>query len=161
MRNWINDVNEWAEQVGIHKGSTENIQVSYALKEIGEYITAEEYEERKLELGDIAVCIANAAWFGTEIDVDAFESLPASGYPYSGHLDEVASSVISGHYLSAMIYLRDHAEAEGMDFQECLNLALEKIQKRVQNGRMVNGEFVKYQDLPADLQAQVDVQYEV
>jgi NTP pyrophosphatase (non-canonical NTP hydrolase) len=36
----------------------------------------------------------------------------------------------------------------GMDLDECLSMANDKIYKRIDSGRMINGKFVKKEDLP-------------
>lgn len=128
-----NNVEKWAEERGIYEQSTEAHQQAKALEEIGEYLTAENDDERMDAIGDIAVCIVNAAYFVRE---------PLKPYDTTTDwIGEVAKSVCGSYYAQSLSELKTCARYEDLNFNDCLEKAWNEIKKR--KGRMVNGKFVK------------------
>ena len=129
------NVEQWAEERGIYEQSTEAHQQAKALEEVGEYLTAETDEERMDAIGDIAVCIVNAAYF--------------TGEPLKMHKtmsDDIyiacaAKSLIGSYYMQALCELKCCARYEDLNFNDCLEKAWNEIKKR--KGRMIDGKFVK------------------
>lgn len=127
------NVEKWAEERGIYEQSTEAHQQAKALEEVGEYLTAETDEERMDAIGDIAVCIVNAAYF--------------TGEPLKIHdtttdyIGCVAKSLIGSYYMQAICELKCCARYEDLNFNHCLEKAWDEIKNR--KGRMIGGKFVK------------------
>lgn len=127
------NVEKWAEERGIYEQSTEAHQQAKALEEVGEYLTAETDEERMDAIGDIAVCIVNAAYF-TRDRINVYDTS-------NDCIGEVARSVCAGDYTHALSELKCCARYEDLNFNHCLEKAWNEIKKR--KGRMIDGKFVK------------------
>lgn len=113
------NVERWAQIRGIYDQSTEEHQQAKAIEEIGEYLTATTDEERMDSIGDIAVCIVNAAYFrngsaylGTLFD-DDLDGMP-----------DVAYCVIRGDYSLALGELSVVSfSRHGKPFELCIEAA--------------------------------------
>ena len=167
------NVEKWAEVRCIYEQSTEANQRAKALEEIGEYLTAETDDERIDAIGDIAVCIVNAAYLClNNLDDDEFYGKKGKeDYIYSqgqemiryhcrdrgfvrvdpddGSYDvlaSIASEVVQYCYGSTPFYLLYRlCEIEGYDFYNCLEKAWNAIKDR--KGKMVNGLYVEWENL--------------
>lgn len=133
-------VENWARVRGIYDESTEAHQQAKALEEIGEYLTAETDEERMDAIGDIAVCIVNAARIrGEWITV----------YDYTiGYIRNVTDLILSSSYKYALSQLMALAVEHGYTFEDCLEKAWNEIKHR--KGMMVDGKYVKWESLTDD-----------
>lgn len=127
------NVEQWAEERGIYEQSSEAHQQAKALEEIGEYLTAETDDERMDAIGDIAVCIVNAAHF-------RIKDLKIR-YTVRDEICDVAYAITSRNYDLALGILHDVSINHKYNFQRCLALAWNEIKKR--KGRMIDGKFVK------------------
>lgn len=138
------NVEKWARVRGIYDESTEAHQQAKALEEIGEYLTAETDDERMDAIGDIAVCIVNAA----KLD-DSMRPLEFNLWGYGdSELSEVGGYVIDGNYESALSSLADYALSEGRDILGCLEQAWNEIKDR--KGMMIDGKYVKWENLTGE-----------
>jgi len=131
------NVERWAEIRGIYKQSTEAHQQAKALEEIGEYLTAETDAERIDAIGDIAVCIVNAAHFTGE-PLKIYETT-------TDYIGCVAKSIIGSYYMLALSELKCCARYESLDFEKCLEAAWNEIKHR--KGMMIDGKYVKWESL--------------
>jgi len=131
------NVENWARVRGIYGESTEAHQQAKALEEIGEYLTAETDDERMDAIGDIAVCIVNAARIrGEWITI----------YDYTiGYIRNVADLILSSSYKYALSQLKALAVKHGYKFEDCLDKAWNEIKDR--KGMMVDGKYVKWENL--------------
>ncbi len=130
-----NNVEQWAEERGIYEQSTEAHQQAKALEEIGEYLTAENDDERMDAIGDIAVCIVNAAYFRYR------GTFPGIAYSVHDEMHDVARQIVYRDYLLAMGILHDLSVNHKYEFENCLKKAWNEIKDR--KGRMIDGKFVK------------------
>lgn len=127
------NVQRWARERGIYEQSTEAHQQAKALEEIGEYLTAESGDERMDAIGDIAVCIVNAAYFRIK-DLEI-------RYTIKDEICDVAYAITNRDYDFALGILHDLSINHKYNFQRCLALAWNEIKSR--KGRMIDGKFVK------------------
>jgi len=141
------NVERWAQIRGIYDQSTEAHQQAKALEEIGEYLTAETDAERMDAIGDIAVCIVNAA----KLD-DSMKPLELSLYYKESELSEVGGFIIDGNYEPALSSLADYALSEGHDIWDCLEAAWNEIKHR--KGMMIDGKYVKWESLNEEQRAE-------
>lgn len=132
-------VGSWATVRGIYEQSSEANQQAKALEEIGEYITAKDDHERMDAIGDIAVCIVNAAWFRGET------LAPKDSAYIAPHISKVAKEVLFGFYQEALSELKKIAVKHDYIFEECLSSAWNEIKDR--KGLMRQGKFVKWENL--------------
>lgn len=133
------NVERWAQIRGIYDQSTEAHQQAKALEEIGEYLTAETDDERMDAIGDIAVCIVNAAY------LDGYDRQLSITYSHHSLMCDVAHAVVHGAYELALGILHDLAIDNQYNFQRCLSLAWDEIKHR--KGMMVDGKYVKWESL--------------
>lgn len=142
MNDLIQQVITWADDKGILAKSTPEKQFLKFMSELGEFcdeLAKENYEDARIELGDVIVTIilyfelsndyykpiANV--WNTETTTYIITKFPT--YVYS-RLDTAISDAIG--------MLAKHINSTP---EECLKLALDKITKR--QGSMINGVFVK------------------
>lgn len=131
-------VEEWASIRGIYEHSTEEHQQAKALEEIGEYITAKSTSERMDAVGDVAVCIVNAAHIDeSEIVITRAEE--------PGEMCLVASLLLDSDYSNAIYQLKGVAMGDGYLFEDCLQMAWDEIKDR--KGMMSNGMYVKWDNM--------------
>lgn len=143
------NVEQWAEVRGIYEQSTEAHQQAKALEEIGELLTAENDEQRMDAIGDIAVCIVNAAYFRSDIVIknhpetgkSVFDNVISPDGTYAG----IASRLLYGLYVESIIELIEVSVFFRLKFEECLEKAWNEIKDR--KGMMVDGKFVKWDNL--------------
>lgn len=141
-------VEQWATVRGIYDQSTEAHQQAKALEEIGEFLTATTDPEMMDAVGDIAVCIVNSAKiYGQDLRLNAM-----SNWSEFGAISYVASSVCAGRYRRALENLCGVAQNNGLSIAECFDSAWEEIKDRL--GMMVNGKFVKWENLTDDQKAE-------
>lgn len=138
------NVEEWARVRGIYEQSTEAHQQAKALEEIGEYLTAETDKERMDAIGDIAVCIVNAARLSGQ-----HVFLCDHG---SGCIERVASNIIQSNYKYALTYLCGTAMHKYYIFGDCLSQAWNEIKDR--KGMMINGLYVKWESMTEEQRAE-------
>lgn len=132
------NVEEWARVRGIYEQSTEAHQQAKALEEIGEYLTAENDGERVDAIGDIAVCIVNAAMLGGQsVRVEFDDNLFGIG--------DIAHCIIAHRYNRALGCLTLLARRFGLSFAECLDAAWNEIKDR--RGMMIDGKYVKWDSM--------------
>lgn len=138
------NVEEWARVRGIYDQSSEAHQKAKALEEIGEYLTAESDDERMDAIGDIAVCIVNAANF-CNADKLSLNCVDKEGDDcrYSS-LPNITALILGSSYVSALNYLRGFSLGFG-GFNSCLTRAWNEIKDR--KGMMVNGKYVKWESM--------------
>ena len=148
------NVEKWATVRGIYDQSTEAHQQAKALEKLGRYLTADSSYERMDAIGDIAVCIVNAAkiinskWL-------AYNPLIMRIYDelcFDVGLSKVASAIIDQKYFKAINYLRMFAINNSFEFEKCLNQAWNEIKDR--KGMMVDGKYVKWDNLSNDEKAE-------
>ena len=147
---FIENVNHWAEIRGIHEQSTETKQVEKFCEELFEYLTAE-HVISELELmdaiGDMAVCLVNAAWFvGDALYITDFKSNNHS-------IGDVLNYVSGRSYGIAIKTLENVSEIHGYNFEDCLQIAWDEIKDR--KGMMVDGLYVKWENLNQDQRAEL------
>lgn len=144
-RHWdkfVLSVIEWARVRDIYEQSTEKKQVSKAIEEVAELVEAQACSERVDAIGDIAVCVINAAYIR---DRKAL-GLPAPRCTGPGtSLGNICGRIIDGWYSLGVGGLRDYAEEKGYRFSDCCDAAWEEIKDR--KGMMIDGKFVKWEDL--------------
>lgn len=127
------NVEKWAEERGIYEQSTEAHQQAKALEEVGEYLTAETDDERMDAIGDIAVCIVNAAYFSPpDLKIR---------YTIKDEICDVAYAIMHRDYDFALGILAELSTNKIYGFSNCLSKAWNEIKKR--KGRMIDGKFVK------------------
>jgi len=127
------NVEQWAEERGIYEQSTEAHQQAKALEEVGEYLTAENDDERMDAIGDIAVCIVNAARFRIK-DINIKCTI-------RDEICDVTYAILHRDYDFALGILHDLSINHKYNFNLCLEKAWNEIKKR--KGRMIDGKFVK------------------
>jgi hypothetical protein len=150
---WIefrNNVEAWAHSRGIYEQSSTPHQKAKFLEEAGEAVVAEaENDDDALSdaIGDMAVCIVNCARLdGHLIDFNHVFPQP------DGQLVSVISEALEGSYDDAILGLVVYAEWQDLVFLECCTKAWEEIQPR--KGLMIDGKFVKWENLTAEQQAE-------
>lgn len=132
------NVERWAEVRGIYEQSTESHQKAKALEEVGEYLTAKTDEERMDAIGDIAVCIVNAAKIkGLNIELNMKTVYPSSC------ISDIAKHVIDGAYRTALKQLSSFS-----CFDRCIEIAWNEIKDR--KGMMVNSFYVKWENMTVE-----------
>jgi len=142
------NVEQWASVRGIYDQSTGAHQQAKALEEVGEYLTATTDAEMMDAVGDIAVCIVNAAKMaGQDLRLNA-----ASNWSEFGAISYVASNVCAGRYRRALENLCGVAQNNGLSMAECFESAWDEIKDR--RGMMVKGMFVKWDNLSDDQRAE-------
>lgn len=160
-----NNVELWAAERGIYDHSTTSAQLMKALSELGELADAiikGDDEALKDAVGDVAVCVINAAYLEDvgldkasrlvampkEPLINAGSSTPAcvvgriasgiGGY-LSGSKDEYNRQVA---FTGTVVALKSLCAYKGLDFMACCEHAWNEIKDR--KGRMVaGGAFVK------------------
>lgn len=121
------NVEKWSEVRGIYDQSSESCQQAKALEEIGEFLTAQTIEEKMDAIGDIAVCIVNAAKFNNVIDVDfSFQTYGAMP------IGSCSMSIINGAYRGALKSLNQICENEGFLFEDCLKMAWHGMKSKIE-----------------------------
>lgn len=143
------NVEEWARVRGIYDQSTEAHQQAKALEEIGEYLTAKTDEERMDAIGDIAVCIVNAAKFihgtNSELTLSFNDDLEGIG--------DVAYCIIDSAYELALGELSSLTfSSHQIPFELCLEKAWDEIKDR--KGMMIEGKYVKWQSMTEEQKAE-------
>lgn len=133
------NVEQWASVRGIYEQSTEAHQKAKAFEEVGEYLTASDMDERMDAIGDIAVCIVNAAYFCAPTPVK-FNITMVEGF-----MATVASCIIRGNYQNSINALINVADLHGYVFGECLERAWDEIKDR--KGIMSEGKYVKWESM--------------
>lgn len=134
------NVGEWARVRGIYEQSTEAHQQAKALEEVGEYLTAENDDERADAIGDIAVCIVNAAFFDRHEDY-----LNVGGEGETSSIADLAKSVLDQRYNRSLGCLNLISGRFGLGFGECLDAAWNEIKDR--KGMMIEGKYVKWESM--------------
>jgi hypothetical protein len=150
------NVEQWAQVRGIYDQSTEDKQVDKFIEEHWEFVTAEDDQERGDAVGDMAVCIVNAA----KLAKGNALMLTREGYDIC--IDDVCLAVKRGHYNEALNILHTCVEGEKFaideTFNQCLKIAWDEIKDR--KGMMIDGLFVKWENLTpeqqGELQARLD-----
>jgi hypothetical protein len=140
------NVEEWARVRKIYEQSTEAHQQAKALEEIGEYLTATTDEERMDAIGDIAVCIVNAAKLrgsGSGVEVIFNDDLDGIG--------DVAYCVIDGAYDLALGELSSISfSSHQIPFELCIEKAWNEIKDR--KGMMIDKKYVKWESMTEEQQ---------
>ena len=126
------NVVQWATDRNIYIESTCEHQIAKALEEIGELITAITDEQRADAIGDISVCLVNAAYLAGDI-------LEKPRFKTKFELEDIARYVIRKQFQNAL--LATYAQQCKYEFEECLQMAWNTIKDR--KGKMINGKFVK------------------
>lgn len=98
-------------------------------------------------IGDIAVCIVNAA----KLD-DSMKPLELQLYYEEAYLAEIAGFIVDGNYEPALSSLADYALSEGHDIWGCLEAAWGEIKDR--KGMMIDGKYVKWQSMTEEQKAE-------
>ena len=142
------NVEEWARVRGIYDQSTEAHQQAKALEEIGEYLTAKNDDERMDAIGDIAVCIVNAA----KLD-DSMKPLSIQ-YGTEDDISDAAHAVVYGAYDISLGILSDMCINHKYNFQRCLAKAWNEIKDR--KGMMVDGKYVKWESMTEEQSAELN-----
>lgn len=144
-------VERWAEVRGIYDQSTEDKQILKFAEELGEYLIAETYQEKMDAIGDMAVCIVNAAKFYRQ-------PFSIMGNRYGKSIGDACISVKLRSYSDAIECLMGMAHTECFNFDGCLQTAWNEIKDR--KGMMIDGLFVKWENLTTgqqeELQARLD-----
>lgn len=149
MEDLINRTIQWATNKGIYENSTADAQLLGALEELGECSTAwrdGDIEAAKMELGDVLVYLINYDQLEgkdhfdiSEVTVKTCNQL--SSWSFICIFDDVsARKAKSTRFGLAVI-------AAGLNStpQECLELAVNKIEKRKHAG-FKNGKLIKEGD---------------
>lgn len=163
-----NNVELWAAERGIYDHSTTSAQLMKALSELGELADAiikGDDEALKDAVGDVAVCVINAAYL-EDVGLDKASRLVAmpkeplikaasstpprvvgriasgiGGYLF-GSKDEFRQAAFTG----SIVALKALCAHKGLDFMDCCEHAWNEIKDR--KGRMVaGGAFVKEGEL--------------
>ena len=125
---FIENVTHWAEIRGIHEQSTETKQVAKFCKEMFEYLTAESSIsglEVMDAIGDMAVCLVNAARFGGD-------ALYITSFKSNNHtIGDVVNYVSGRSYGIAIKTLENVSEIHGYNFEDCLQIAWDKFQEKL------------------------------
>jgi len=136
------NVEGWGSVLGIYDQSTEAHQKAKALEEIGEYLTASSMLDRMDAVGDIAVCIVNAARFQNLFEYEF--KLDSFAHSRLG-IGMCAKCVINGSYRAAMRALYALCEYNGWKLEDCFYIAWNEIKDR--KGIMVDGLYVKWDSM--------------
>lgn len=138
------NVMDWAAAKGIYENSTYQAQIVGAFNELGELVMADNDEDRVKEAGDVAVYLVNA-WFLYD-----GRDLPKEPHTPSKHFTPavgcISNNLADANIEQALNSLKGYVEEVlELDFLECCEAAWNKISKR--KGRMINGRFVKEEDI--------------
>ena len=141
---FVESVQKWAEEKGIYENSKEEDQAIGAINELGEVAFASTDEEIEKEIGDVLVYLVNACKLaGKNLDKPlhsncAFKPNLSSVFHWISNRDyQYAVDVLAACYHYGFV-------GKG-DIMDCCEAAWYKISKR--KGKMVNGRFVKEEDL--------------
>lgn len=134
-----NKVENWANVRGIYDHSSESHQQAKALEEVGEFITAKTKNDMVDAIGDIAVCVVNAAHFSGDLNKSP------NLYRYRSDMGAVANSICIQDYNHVVGSLVAIASSIGVTFATCLQAAWDEIKDR--KGMMVDGKYVKWDNL--------------
>lgn len=153
---FVENVQQWAQERGIYEYSTPNAQLLKALSEVGELADAVIKNDREGlidALGDVAVCYVNFSYLdgGMAVEYDKFAK---SGFDTNkdniGLLAIEIGDLLTGIYCdhepeNILNALNALAIRNNLDFLECCTSAWEAIKTR--KGKMVaGGAFVKDED---------------
>ena len=139
----INNVTEWATIRDIYKESNEQKQVEKAASEVVEFVFAETEDEEKDAIGDITVCLINAAYFKGGLELFSFEFQdPMLAQP---NIRLVNNYILSRKYELAIALLNQLAKLRSYNIEECYGMAWDAIKNRL--GMMIDGKYVKWEDL--------------
>lgn len=149
------NVEHWAEVRGIYTQSTEYNQVEKFKEEHWEFVISSNQDEMMDAIGDMAVCIVNAAKL--QVESPELKLIDQGGKNY---MSFICVLVYEGQYSRAIQALRHFANTELLSayFEDCLQIAWDEIKDR--KGMMINGLFVKWENLTTnqreELQARLD-----
>lgn len=161
------NVELWAADRGIYDHSSTEAQLMKALSELGELADAiikNDDDSLKDAVGDVAVCVINAAYMeGGRLDevVDLLDDILLNGavavanmtpqYAVGGIAERVGRYLAGGRdtdsaFIGPMAALVGLCAHKGLDFMDCCEHAWSEIKDR--KGRMVaGGAFVKEGEL--------------
>lgn len=135
-------IENWANEKGLLKRENAPKQYLKFLEEVGETsheILHENWDEAKLEFGDIAVTvIILAKQLRIKLCHIFDKKSPIKVEELYYFIENVNKSNVPGNTLS---YINDVTNNYGFTLEECLNLAWDKIKNR--KGKTENGTFIK------------------
>lgn len=157
-----NNVQRWAAERGIYEHSTTEAQLMKALSELGELADAiikGDDEALKDAVGDVAVCIVNAAYLegvGLDIVPDLITAIEDEAAAFANDLPQYVVGWIAwgvGSYLSGdggtydafvgpMHALATLCKYKGLDFMDCCEHAWNEIKDR-RGFLSPSGAFIK------------------
>lgn len=160
-----NNVELWAAERGIYEHSSTSVQLMKALSELGELADAiikVDDEALKDAVGDVAVCVVNAAYM-EDVGMDEIGEAVAEFEAIANHTPDTVggylvgcASIAIGQSLTSTSFGFDEAievisalagisAIRGLDLMDCCEHAWNEIKDR--KGRMVaGGAFVKEGD---------------
>ena len=151
MKDLVQRVVVWASAKGIYDKSTPEDQFLGALVEVGECWEAYregDIEAAKMELGDVIVFIINACCFKGVVQqdfIEMMESQMSSNLTMKRAIRELYKDLSADMMVNVLIVdIPSVAYLLGSDARSCLELAVNKIEKRT--GAMVGGKFQKSGD---------------
>lgn len=173
MHKLIKQIEQWAEDRNLIKGSTPQKQFLKFSEEIGELITGHNKQNLEIiedSIGDclVVLVILSKQTGYAELEPDLLEGfelhqLPKEPYK-ENELDNLRSILINQGYLAQRLFDQDndiaeiynaiglitynlvhYSHAQGLDFRDCLQHAYNQIKDR--KGKMIDGVFVKEEDL--------------
>lgn len=156
------NVQQWAAERGIYEHSTTEAQLMKALSELGELADAiikGDDEALKDAVGDVAVCVVNAAHmdgFGLDIVPDLIAAIEDGAVAIMDDMPQYVVGLIAegvggwltgdrdtdDTFIAPLAALSALCTHKGLDFMDCCEVAWHEIKDR--KGRMVaGGAFVK------------------
>ncbi len=141
------NVIDWSTRRGIYEQSTCAKQVEKFYSERAEMITTDDLQD---SYGDQMVCLINAEHL--KGDETTFSAIDHLGDGVITALGNVEAMLMHGFFDSAIMLL--YFEISGtFDPEECYAIAWNEIKKRA--GLMVDGKFVKWDNLDCDQRVKV------
>lgn len=150
-------VRNWSSVRGILDQSTVEKQVDKFTEEFGEFFTAKTDKERMDAIGDSVITLINANFLlvcKREFDYiterhkrTTFSSKIESMMCISDDVEDLEiAGAVNGLWMLARTF--------GYNFEECLQMAWDEIKDR--KGMMVDGLYVKWDDLTQDQREELD-----
>ena len=169
MKQLIQQIEQWAEDRNLIKGSTPQKQLFKFAEELGELFAGHNKKDKELikdSIGDcfVALTILSAQFGYHCLDDDILEAYECYQFPpekFSGTTNLNFLLSWTGNLASALEYeeiadpfelvgllaynLMHYAYGAGFDFYDCVKHAYDQIKDR--KGKMIDGVFVKEEDL--------------
>jgi len=154
------NVEQWSHIRNIYTDGCEASQQAKAFEEIGELILAldkDDEKDIKDAIGDIAVCIINAAYLCAPTLFDDFglKDYQPLEFGVRSNMRRLSGDLISGLYQWSLCRLVDVCYSLSLDINECFDQAWNEIKDR--KGIMKNCKFVKWENMTEQEQGDYNI----